>query len=56
MGAMSSLMFLGDVDLRQAEDGGYIISIDPIENYASRSWEGDTPEDAIDAAMKKEGK
>ena len=48
---IETLMILGDVELNQEEDGGYRIFIDPVENYKATSWYGDTPEQAIDAAL-----
>jgi len=48
---MSSLMFLGEVELTQNDEGGYSISIDPVETIIGKTWDGDSPEEAIDAAM-----
>ena len=49
--SIHALMFIGNVELSQCEDGGYSISIDPVENIIGKTWVGDTPEDAIDAAI-----
>ena len=46
---ISTLMFIGNVELNQDEDGGYSISVDPVENIVAQSWSGDSPEEAIDA-------
>lgn len=53
--SISALMFAcALVELTQDEDGGYSISAsEPVENYLPKSWSGDTPEAAIDAAMKE---
>ena len=48
---MSALMFLGNVECTQDADGGYRIELDPAENMLGVSWEGNSPEEAIDAAM-----
>lgn len=45
------LMFLGNVELNQDEDGGYSIGLDPVEKIVAQRWEGDSPEEAIDAAI-----
>lgn len=45
------LMFLGNVELNQDEDGGYSINLDPAENIIAQRWEGNSPEEVIDAAM-----
>jgi len=47
---ISALMFIGNVELNQDDDGGYIISVDPVENIVAQSWSGNSPEEAIDAA------
>lgn len=47
---IAALMFIGNVELTQDDDGGYSISVDPVENIAAQSWSGGTPEEAIDAA------
>ena len=51
---LSALMFLGNVECTQDADGGYRIELDPAENMLGVSWEGNSPEEAIDAAMAKE--
>lgn len=48
---LSALMFLGNVECTQDADGGYRIELDPAENMLGVSWEGNSPEEAIDAAM-----
>ena len=48
---MSALMFLGNVECTQDVDGGYRIELDPAENMLGVSWEGNSPEGCIDAAM-----
>lgn len=53
--AMSTLMFLGNLEITQDDEGGYSISIDPAENIIGVTWKGCTPEEAIDAAMQKGG-
>ena len=50
---LSALMFLGNVECTQDADGGYRIELDPAENMLGVSWEGNSPEEAIDAAMAK---
>ena len=50
---MSALMFLGNVECTQDADGGYRIELDPAENMLGVSWEGNSPEEAIDDAMAK---
>ena len=47
--AMSALMVLGDIECTQ--DDGYTICVAPVENIVGKCWNGDTPEEAIDAAM-----
>ena len=49
--AIETLMFLGDVELTQADDGGYSIFVEPVENIMARSWEGDTPEHVADKVV-----
>ena len=51
---IETLMIIGNVELRQEENGGYSIGVDPVENIIGEMWEGNTPEEAIDAAMKGE--
>lgn len=51
--AIETLMIVGDVELKQAEDGGYIISLDPVENIVAQSWEGDTPDQVVDKVVTK---
>ena len=46
--AIETLMILGDVELTQADDGGYCIAVEPVENIMATEWEGDTPEQAAD--------
>ena len=48
---LSALMFLGNVECTQDADGGYRIELDPAENMLGVSWEGNSPEEAIDAVM-----
>lgn len=48
---MSGLMFLGNVFAEQDEDGGYSITLDPAENLLGVTWNGNSPEEAIDAAI-----
>ena len=48
---LSALMFLGNVECTQDADGGYRIELDPAENMLGVSWEGNSPEEAIDTAM-----
>ena len=47
--AMSALMVLGDIECTQ--DDGYTICVATVENIVGKCWNGDTPEEAIDAAM-----
>jgi hypothetical protein len=42
--AIETLMIIGDVELKQADDGGYNIYVDPVENYLAQSWDGSTPD------------
>lgn len=51
--AMSALMFICNLELKQDEDGGYSISVDPVENIIGKTFTGDTPEEAIDKARGK---
>lgn len=43
------LMFLGNVELNQDEDGGYKILLFPAENIVDQGWEGNSPEQVVDA-------
>lgn len=43
------LMFLGNVELNQGEDGGYAILLFPAENIVDQGWEGNSPEEVVDA-------
>lgn len=43
------LMFLGNVELNQDEDGGYKILLFPAENIIDQGWEGNSPEQVVDA-------
>lgn len=52
-GTMSGLMFLGNVFAEQDVDGGYKITLDPAENLLGVSWEGNSPEEAIDQAKEQ---
>lgn len=45
---MATLMFIGNVELNQDEDGGYSISVDPVENILGKTWCGNSPDEAID--------
>lgn len=49
--AIETLMILGDVELTQAEDGGYRISVEPVENILPQSWDGNTPEQVADKVV-----
>lgn len=51
--AIETLMMLGDVELKQAEDGGYRIHVEPAENIMATSWDGDTPEQTVDKVVAK---
>lgn len=51
--AIETLMILGDVELTQTADGGYGISLEPVESIAPQYWEGDTPDEAIDKVVAK---
>ena len=45
---IETLMMIGDVELTQAEGGGFRISVEPVENIMAISWEGNTPEQVAD--------
>lgn len=49
--AIETLMIIGDVELTQAEDGGYCIAVEPVENILATAWGGDTPEQAADMVV-----
>lgn len=49
------LMFLGNVELNQADDGGYCILLDPVENIMSQSWTGNSPEEVVDSVSDTKG-
>lgn len=47
---VETLMILGYVEMIHADDGGYGIALDPAESIAPQRWDGNSPEEAIDAA------
>lgn len=49
--AIETLTILGDVELTQAEEGGYRIYVEPVENILATAWEGDTPERVADRVV-----
>lgn len=49
--AVETLMILGDVELTQAEDGGYRIAVEPVENILPTSWEGGDPDSVADKVV-----
>lgn len=49
--AIETLMILGAVELTQAEDGGYSIYVEPVENIVPTSWDGGTPDEAADKVV-----
>lgn len=49
--AIETLMILGDVELTQAEEGGYRIYVEPVENIMATGWGGDTPEQVADKVV-----
>lgn len=51
--AIETLMLLGNIELEQEPDGGYSISVDPIENITPFGWIGNTPEEVVDKAVLK---
>lgn len=53
---VSALMFIGNVELTQGEDGGYWIEVDPVENILGQSWFGNSPEEAVDAIASNQTK
>jgi predicted RNase H-like HicB family nuclease len=48
---IETLMYIGDVELRQDEDGGYSVSVEPVENILAQRWTGNSPEEVIDSAI-----
>ena len=51
--AIELLMIVGNVELNQDEDGGYSISIDPVENEIGKVWRGDEPSEVIDQVVEE---
>lgn len=49
--AIETLMILGDVVLKQAENGGYSICVEPVENIMATGWDGDTPDQVADKVV-----
>lgn len=49
--AVETLMILGDVELTQAEDGGYRIFVEPVENILPTAWDGNTPDEVADKVI-----
>ena len=49
--AIETLMFLGDVELTQTEDGGYGIYVEPVENIVPTYWEGGSPNHVADKVV-----
>ncbi|MBK8746120.1 hypothetical protein [Propionivibrio sp.] len=49
--AIEMLMFIGDVELKQAEDGGYSIYLEPVENILATGWDGGSPNHVADKVV-----